>query len=89
MKAVWVLLLSTVSTAPHGFAQTTAAPASPPSQPQNADELRAIQEQRAALLRELQQLRARLAESDARIEATRERVRELQSQQPQPVTDKP
>ena len=45
------------------------------------DDLRAIQEQRETLLRELQQLRDALAESDARMEANRQRVRELQNQQ--------
>ncbi|MDH3715191.1 MAG: hypothetical protein OET44_15255 [Gammaproteobacteria bacterium] len=52
-------------------------------QQKQADDLRAMEEQRAELLRELEQLRDDLAASEVRIAASRERIRNLQSQQTQ------
>ncbi|MDH3452423.1 MAG: hypothetical protein OEN20_08380 [Gammaproteobacteria bacterium] len=89
MKGSCVIALCVLSTGGYVLAQTAARPVSPDTQQRQAEDLRAIREQRATLLRELQQLREQLAESDARMEATRERVRKLQLQQSQSAPDKP
>ena len=87
MRASNAWLLCGLLLSPCALAQTADQPNDPQSPQQQMDQLRAIQEKRAELLRELRQLRERLSESDARMEATRERVRQLESQQTQPVQD--
>lgn len=89
MKAGCAWLLCGALIGAPALSQTADEPFGSESQRQQLDELRAIQEQREALLRELQQLREQLAESDARMEATQERVRELEQQQTPSATDKP
>ena len=90
MKARGAWLLCGVLLSGPALAQTAAEPVQPKVESQQQlDDLRAIQEQREALLRELQQLREQLAESEARMEATQERVRELEQQQTSSPTDQP
>jgi chromosome segregation ATPase len=83
IAALWLL------TGGYVLAQSNAAGVAPVGERAQAEELRAMEEQRAALLEELRQLREELAASEARMAASQERIRELQSQQTPPARSKP
>jgi len=81
MKGACSMALLCLAMGGQAFAQSDAQSVTPIPQDQQGDDLQAMEEQRAALQKELQQLREELAASEARMEASRERVRQLQSQQ--------
>lgn len=83
VAAVWLL------TGGHVLAQSNAGSVTPEREQAQAEELRTMEEQRAALLEELRQLREELAASEARMAASQERIRELQSQQTPAAQSKP
>jgi septal ring factor EnvC (AmiA/AmiB activator) len=89
MRYGCAIALCWVLTGGHALAQSDTRAVDPELQQKQADDLRAMEEQRAQLLRELQQLREEIAASEARMAASQERTRKLQSQQPPPAQSKP
>lgn len=82
-----VLILGLLVTG--GASAQTDTPVTAEAQREQQEELRAMEERRARLLEELQQLRDELEASDARMAESRERVRELESQNTPPAQGKP
>ena len=72
------------------LAQSAATqPAGDDAQTETGGDQQNIDEQRTTLLRELQQLREALEQSEARMRASQERIRTLQSEKSQPAQGEP